>query len=152
MQRSLRREFLASLIETSRHLRHHVDMRAGRLGLTGAQVRVLSRLRRREGVTQAELADSMEMRPISIGSLIDKLARQGLVERRHDAKDRRINRVHLSEAGRAMAQKLDGFREAIAREVLGGIEEPDLIAALSVLSALKATLKDQSSGSVIAAE
>jgi MarR family transcriptional regulator, transcriptional regulator for hemolysin len=152
MKRSLRREFLVSLIETSRHLRHHVDIRARRLGLTGAQVRVLSRLRRREGVTQAELAFGMEMRPISIGSLIDKLARQGLVERRHDEKDRRINRIHLSETGRAVAQQLDGFREAIAREVLNGIEESDLLAALDVLSAVKATLKNCDSGAIIAAE
>jgi hypothetical protein len=53
---SLRREFLGTLIETSRHLRHFVDRRAQRLGLTGAQLRLLSKLRRQEGASQAALA------------------------------------------------------------------------------------------------
>jgi len=138
MQRSIRREFVAVVIETSRHLRHFIDQRAQRHGLTGAQLRVLSRLRRREGMMQSELAAELEMRPISAGSLIDKLVARGLVERRRDRHDRRINRLFLTSAGRDVAQWLDGFREDIAREVLDGIEEPALASALSILLKIKA--------------
>lgn len=139
--RSLRREFLSSLIETSRHLRHFVDQRARRLGLTGAQLRVLSKLSRREGATQAELAADMEVRPISLSGLIDKLARQGLVERRDDAMDRRINRIHLTPAGRAMSRRIDGFREEIAGEVLRQLDDHSLLQASGVLDRLKRQLK-----------
>jgi DNA-binding MarR family transcriptional regulator len=139
--RSLRREFLSTLIETSRHLRHFVDRRAQRLGLTGAQVRLLSKLRHREGATQVEIAQAMDMRPISLSSLIDKLARQGLVERRADNSDRRINRLYLTSAGRELARKIDGFREDVARGVLGKVDAVALTGALDVLHALRQQIK-----------
>ncbi|MFZ5677788.1 MAG: MarR family winged helix-turn-helix transcriptional regulator [Pseudomonadota bacterium] len=151
-KRSLRRDFLGVLIETSRHLRHFVDQRAQSLGLTGAQLRVLARLSRREGATQAELAADMEVRPISLSSLIDKLTRQGLVERRGDIRDRRINRIHLTAAGRAMALKIDGFREAIAGEVLAEVDDTALRRAHDVLGRLKQRLKVSLDGGKAAAE
>ncbi|TMJ36293.1 MAG: MarR family transcriptional regulator [Alphaproteobacteria bacterium] len=151
-KRSLRREFLGTLANAARHLSHFVDRRARHLGLTGAQIRVLSRLRRREGATQAELAADMEMRPISLSGLIDKLNRQGLVERCSDASDRRINRLHLTPAGRIMALRIDRFREEIAREVLGDADAAALEAGLSVLHGLKRRLKEQRDETSIAAE
>ncbi len=149
---SLRREFLGTLANTARHLSYFVDRRAQHLGLTGAQIRVLSRLKRREGATQVELASDMEMRPISLSGLIDKLDNQGLVERRADASDRRINRLHLTPAGRIMALEIDGFREEIAREVLCDAEAAALEAGLSVLQGLKRHLKKQQEETPLAAE
>lgn len=151
-QRSLRREFLSVLIETSRHLRHFVDQRARLLDLTGAQLRVLAKLSRREGATQTELAADMEVRPISLSSLIDKLARQGLVERRGDARDRRINRIHLTVKGRAMALKIDGFREEIAGEMLRNVDDAALREAFDVLSRLRRQLKVLPEDAKVAAE
>lgn len=151
-KRSFRREFLSTLIETSRHLRHFVDQRARAMGITGAQLRVLARLSRHEGATQAELAADMEVRPISLSSLIDKLTRQGLVERRGDSRDRRINRIHLTAAGRSMALKIDGFREAIAGEVLAKVDDAALRQAHSVLGQLRQRLKEPLGGNRDAAE
>ena len=139
--RSLRREFLSTLIETSRHLRNFVDRRAQRLGLTGAQLRVLAKLRRREGATQAEIAQDMEMRAISLSGLIDKLVEQGLVERRADSSDRRVNRLHLTSEGRERARKIDGFREDLARDVLGQADAATLVVALDLLHAMKLQIK-----------
>lgn len=150
--RSLRREFLSTLIETSRHLRHFVDRRARRLGLTGAQLRLLAKLRRNEGATQAELANEMEMRPISLSALVDKLAQQGLVERRADENDRRINRLHLTSAGRDLALKIDGFREEVARDVLRDVDQATLTAALGMLHILKHRIKAEQDELTIAAE
>src|SRR5262245_16457774 len=151
-KRSLRREFLSTLIETSRHLRHFVDRRAQRLGLTGAQLRLLSKLRRQEGATQAALANQMEMRPISLSGLIDKLAQQGLVERRADQSDRRLNRLYLTPAGRDLARKIDGFREEVAQDVLRQVDEAALDGALDVLHTLKQQIKSQPADVPIAAE
>ncbi len=142
-KRSLRREFLGTLADTARQLSHFVDRRAQPLGLTGAQIRVLARLKRREGATQAELAAAMEMRPISLSGLIDKLAHRGLVERRADAHDRRINRLHLTPRGRNMTLRIGDFREEVARDVLRDVDAASLTLSLSVLKALKSRLKDQ---------
>jgi MarR family transcriptional regulator for hemolysin len=139
-QRSLKREVLLALVETSRHLRHFIDRRAQRQGLTGAQLRVLSRLRRHEGMTQSDLAAELEMTPMSVGGLIDKLAGSGLVERRRDATDRRVNRVYLTMAGKRVAHTIDDFREEIAGEVLAGIDEAAIAAALATLAKLKTRL------------
>lgn len=151
-QRSQRREFLSVLIETSRHLRHFVDQRAQLLGLTGAQLRVLARLSRREGATQVELAADMEVRPISLSGLVDRLARQGLVERRGDVRDRRINRIHLTPEGRALALEIDGFREEIAGEVLRNFDDATLRQAFEVLYRLKRQLKALPEDAEVAAE
>jgi len=140
IQRSLKREFLLAVIETSRHLRHFVDRKAQQYGLTGAQLRVVSRLRRRQGMVQSELAADLEMRPMSVGSLIDKLAAHGLVERRRDAADRRINRIYLTPAGTEIAETLDDFRERVAREVLDGIDEAAIASALATLGEIKTRL------------
>lgn len=150
--RSLRREFLGTLIETSRHLRHFVDRRAQRLGLTGAQLRLLSKVRRQEGATQAALANEMEMRPISLSGLIDKLAQQGLVERRADQSDRRLNRLYLTQAGRELARKIEGFREEVAHDLLSDVDEAAIAAALEVLHTLKRQVKAQPLDMPIAAE
>jgi MarR family transcriptional regulator for hemolysin len=141
VERSIKRELLLAVVETSRHLRHFIDRRAQRHGLTGAQLRVLSRLKRREGMMQSELAADLEMRPMSAGGLIDKLVGHGLVERRRDASDRRINRVYLSLEGREAAARLDDFRESVAREVLDGIDEKAIKAALATLGKLKLRLQ-----------
>jgi MarR family transcriptional regulator for hemolysin len=145
IQRSLKREFLLAVIETSRHLRHFVDRKAQQYGLTGAQLRVLSRLRRRQGMVQSELAADLEMRPMSVGSLIDKLAGHGLLERRRDAADRRINRIYLTPAGTEVAQTLDDFRERVAREVLDGIDEAAIASALATLGEIKTRLAVENS-------
>lgn len=122
------------------------------MGLTGAQLRVLARLSRREGATQAELAADAEVRPISLSSLIDRLTRQGLVERRGDVRDRRINRIHLTATGRSLALKIDGFREAIAGEVLATVDDTALSQAHNVLGLLRQRLKAPQDGSKEAAE
>jgi MarR family transcriptional regulator for hemolysin len=151
-KRSLRREFLGTLADTARQLSHFVDRRAQPLGLTGAQIRVLARLKRSEGATQAEFAAAMEVRPITLSGLIDKLTRHGLVERRPDASDRRINRLNLTSQGRSMALRIGDFREEIASEVLRDADAATLTSGLSVLQSLKRRLKEQQDEAPVAAE
>lgn len=140
MERSLKREFLFTVVDTARHLRQLIDRRAQQHGLTGAQLRVLSKLRRNEGMVQASLAAELDMHPMSAGGLIDKLARNGLVERRKDDADRRINRLYLTTEGREVAGRLDTFREMVARDVLDGFDEGTMAQALGTLKSLRARL------------
>src|SRR5208282_2656389 len=91
------RELGFGLHDVARLLRTYSDLRARELGTTRAQWAVLSRLYRCEGVKQNELAEALDLAPITVGRLIDKLTAAGLVERRDDATDRRANRLYLTE-------------------------------------------------------
>jgi MarR family transcriptional regulator for hemolysin len=137
MKRPLRRELVFQLVETSRLLRTYVEQRARQHGTTRAQWGVMSRLRRQEGLNQAALAEQMDLQPISLARLLDRLQSQSLIERREDPADRRAYRLFLTPEGRALVDDLDSVRTKIAQEVLGGVEEAAIQSALETLSAIR---------------
>lgn len=143
MKRPLRREFMFQLVETSRLLRTYVDQRARQHGTTRAQWGVMARLRRQEGLNQAALAEQMDLQPISLARLLDRLQRQNLIERREDPADRRAYRLYLTPEGRALVDDLDQVRTAIAQEVLGSVEESSILAALEALAAIREQTRPQ---------
>ncbi len=143
MKRPLRREFMFQLVETSRLLRTYVDQRARQHGTTRAQWGVMSRLRRQEGLNQAALAEQMDLQPISLARLLDRLQGQNLIERREDPADRRAYRLYLTPEGRALVDDLDEVRTAIAQEVLGGVEEGPILSALETLATIREQTRAQ---------
>lgn len=143
MKRPLRREFMFQLVETSRLLRTYVDQRARQHGTTRAQWGVMSRLRRQEGLNQAALAEQMDLQPISLARLLDRLQGQNLIERREDPADRRAYRLYLTPEGRALVDDLDEVRTAIAQEVLGGVEERSILSALDTLATIREQTRAQ---------
>src|SRR5271165_1570839 len=102
--------FLFTLAELHRLLRAFADKEAARFGITRAQWAVLARIERSEGMKQTELAEQMEMQPITLTRLIDKLCHNGWIERRGDDNDRRVNRLYLKKAARPLLGKLSGLR------------------------------------------
>lgn len=79
--------------------------------LTAAQVRVMNLLLRRQGLSQVELARILGIGTVAVSTLLDRMERDGWVVRKPDSKDRRSNRVWLTEAGIAKEQVLiDGFK------------------------------------------
>ncbi|QEL22680.1 MarR family transcriptional regulator [Bosea sp. F3-2] len=143
MKRPLRREFMFQLVETSRLLRTYVDQRARQHGTTRAQWGVMSRLRRQEGLNQAALAEQMDLQPISLARLLDRLQGQNLIERREDPADRRAYRLYLTREGRALVDDLDEVRTAIAQEVLGGVDEGSILSALETLATIREQTRAQ---------
>ena len=136
-----RRQLVTQLVESSRILRNYIDHRAKQRGTTRAQWVVLFRLRAQEGLSQVDLADVLELQPISLVRLLDRLVEQGLLERRHDPKDRRANRVYLTAAGRKLVDDLDGLRDAIAADVLHCIPDEAVATSLATLRELKERIK-----------
>ena len=104
MSLDLKKQLITQIVESSRFLRNYVDHRAKGRGTTRAQWIVLFRLREQEGLSQVDLADVLELQPISLVRLLDRLVEHGLVERRSDPRDRRANRLFLT-AGRAPARQ-----------------------------------------------
>ena len=133
MSLDLKKQIVSQLVETSRLLRNYIDHRAKSRGTTRAQWIVLFRLREQEGLSQVDLADVLELQPISLVRLLDRLVEHGLVERRSDPRDRRANRLFLTGSGRQLADDLDSLRDAIATDVFQGVPTATLETSLQTL-------------------
>jgi MarR family transcriptional regulator, transcriptional regulator for hemolysin len=141
MSLDLKRQLIAQLVESSRLLRNYIDHRAKGRGTTRAQWIVLFRLRQQEGLSQVDLADVLELQPISLVRLLDRLVEHGLLERRPDPKDRRANRLFLTRAGRQLVDDLDSLRDAIAIDVLREIPDAAIGTSLETLQEIKERIK-----------
>lgn len=141
-RKELRREILFELADAARALRTHFDQRAREHGMTRAQWAVLARLERQEGATQAELAEILEIQPISLVRLIDRLCAQGLVERRGDPKDRRVNLLHLTDGGRDVLQRMAPLGRDIAGDALAGLDDAAALDLLHKLLLIKKNIKN----------
>ena len=141
MSIDLKRELIAQLVESSRLLRNYIDHRAKSRGTTRAQWIVLFRLRKQEGLSQVDLADVLELQPISLVRLLDRLVEHGLLERRHDPRDRRANRLFLTTSGRQLVDDLDSLRDAIASDVLQDVPDPAIKTSLKMLQDIKERIK-----------
>src|SRR3569832_207181 len=97
---SLERDFAFLLSDVARMMRTYADQEARQFGMTRAQWAVLFRLERSEGLKQSELADLLDVQPITLTRLIDRLCDNGLIERRADAEDRRAKRLYLTKAAK----------------------------------------------------
>jgi len=137
----LKLEFVAQLVESSRLLRNYIDHRAKGRGTTRAQWIVLFRLREQEGLSQVDLADVLELQPISLVRLLDRLVEHGLLERQHDPRDRRANRLFLTAAGRQLVDDLDSLRGSIAQTVLQDVSSEAIQTTLETLQAIKDRIK-----------
>ncbi|SFN40533.1 MarR family winged helix-turn-helix transcriptional regulator [Dokdonella immobilis] len=120
--------------------RKHFDRRALRLGLTRAQWRALKSIRRREGLSQSELAEFLEMEPIAVGRVIDRLAVAGFVERRADPNDRRRWRLYLTVKAHGVTDDMEVIAAELRRESLVNIDDGDFGAFQRVLKQLRANL------------
>lgn len=135
-------DFLFVLFETQRMLRLYADKQATRYGITRAQWAVLVKLERTEGLKQSELAELLEMQPITLTRLIDRLCSNDLIERREDTKDRRANRLYLRPAARPLLEKLAGLRAEITQTALGHTNAVEAEQLVRQLEAIKNNIRD----------
>jgi MarR family transcriptional regulator, transcriptional regulator for hemolysin len=152
MSLDLKRQLVAQLVESSRLLRNYIDHRAKSRGSTRAQWIVLFRLRQQEGLSQVDLADVLELQPISLVRLLDRLVEHGLLERRHDPRDRRANRLFLTSTGRRLVDDLDSLRDSIAIDVMQDIPADTIQTSLETLRHIKDRIKAAAEHPDIAAE
>ena len=152
MSRDLKRQFISQLVESSRLLRNYIDHRAKGRGTTRAQWIVLFRLREQEGLSQVDLADVLELQPISLVRLLDRLVEHGLLERRHDPRDRRANKLFLTSVGRQLVDDLDSLRTSIAEDVLQDVATDRIQTSLETLRDIKERIKSIAEPGHIAAK
>jgi MarR family transcriptional regulator for hemolysin len=138
---SIEREVAFNISDVARLMRTYVDQRARELGMTRAQWAVLARIDRNEGVRQGELADTLDLQPITVTRLIDRLCDSGLIERRPDPSDRRAKRLYLTPAARPVLDGMMPLGKEIMATVLAGIEPAAIEQLLAHLLTIKTNLR-----------
>jgi MarR family transcriptional regulator, transcriptional regulator for hemolysin len=134
--------FMFTLGELFRLIRIYADKEAARHGITRAQWAVLAKLERNEGMKQTELAEQMDVQPITLTRLIDKLCDNGWIERRGDENDRRVNRLYLRKAARPLLAKLASLRSELTATALEGINPADAHRLLAQLESIKENVRN----------
>jgi len=137
----LEREVAFNINDVARLLKTYADQRARDLGMTRAQWAVLARVERSEGLKQCELADTLDLQPITLTRLIDRLCDGGLIERRSDPDDRRAKRLYLTPAARPVLDGLTRLGQDIMATVLAGIAPSAVEQLLAHLLTLKTNLR-----------
>ncbi len=132
--------FAYTLHDVTCLFRKHFDRRAIRFDLTRAQWRALKSIRRREGLSQTELAEFLEMEPIAVGRVIDRLAAAGFVERRADPNDRRRWCLHLTAKAHDVTDDMEVLASELRHESLAGVTQADFEAFERVLTKIRANL------------
>jgi len=138
---SLRRDLAFTINDVARLLRTYADQKAAQYGMSRAKWAVLARLDRFEGLKQTELADMLDLQPISLTRLLDSLCANGLIERRADPDDRRAKRLFLTPAARPLLDRLGDLAEELMGTALAGLDQRDSKALLAHLSTIKDNLR-----------
>jgi MarR family transcriptional regulator, transcriptional regulator for hemolysin len=141
LPRSLHREFAFSLNDVARMLRTYADYKASQFGITRAQWVVLVRLDRFEGIKQSELAEMLDLQPITLTRLLDRLCDNGLIERRADPNDRRAKRLFLTPAARPMLERLGDLGDELMGTALAGVQREAIEKMVAQLAIVKENLR-----------
>ena len=122
------------IAETAHAMRKAFDRRAVGLGVTRAQWKVLFRLERFPGLRQVELADMLDIEPITLCRIVDRLEEGGLVERSRDPSDRRAWRLHVTVKAQPLIAKLHGVADEMIAQVFASIDPKDIEITRQVLA------------------
>jgi len=133
-------DLLFLLHDVARLLRHEADKRAGIHGMTRAQWVILFWLERQPGLSQKELSEILEVEPITVARLIDRLEARGMVERRPDPKDRRIWRLHLKPPAAPVLSELHTERADMHRMATAHVDPATEQVMIEGLARMKATI------------
>jgi len=137
----LKREYAFTIMDVARLIKTYADQRARQFGISRAQWAVLIRIDRAEGMKQSELAEILDLQPISLTRLLDRLADSDLIERRPDPHDRRANRLYLKPAARPLLAQLAALGADMMSTVLDGLDDRTIERTLAELNHVKDNLR-----------
>ncbi|WP_426231861.1 MarR family winged helix-turn-helix transcriptional regulator [Pararhizobium sp. DWP3-4] len=137
---AVNRELFDALASVNRKLRALFDARVKERGLTLSRAKALFALSKRDGLNQRELADELGIETPTIVRLLDGMEKQGFIERRVEATDRRAKQIHMTARGRDIAGEIDKLACEIREQVLGGVDNKDKAIALQVVSLMAGNL------------
>ena len=125
------------IAETAHALRKAFDRRASALGVTRAQWKVLFRLTRYPGLRQVELADMLDVEPITLCRIVDRLEEAELVERQRDPEDRRAWRLQVTDKAKPLVERLKSLGSELVGEAFADIDRSELDQVRGVLARVR---------------
>lgn len=128
--------------DVARMLRTLADQRAREFGMTRAQWAVLVRLEHSEGLKQSALAEMLDIQPITLTRLVDRLCESGMIERRPDPNDRRAKLLYLTPAARPLMAQLNAAGEDVMNTALARISDPDVRHMIANLELARETIRE----------
>ena len=128
---------LPEIGETAHALRKAFTRCAATLGVTGAQWKVLFKLSLKPGMRQVELADLLDIEPITLTRILDRLQEAGLIERSSDPADRRAWRLHVTAKAKPLVEKLRAIADEMTADAFAGIDPKDVQKTRQVLALVR---------------
>lgn len=126
--------------EISHIIRQRFNKQAEKIGLTHAQWRALVHLSNNENCRQIDLADILEIKPITLARQIDLLEEAGLVRRNKDSEDRRAYRLELMPKARTVMLELWDIADAVEAQVLSALSAKEQEMLTSLLERIKISI------------
>lgn len=133
------------IYEISRQMRKRLEQRAKGLGLTRAQWQALVKLKRSPDLSQAQLADMLDLEPITVSRLLDRMEEAGLIARRPHPTDRRIRLVSVTETARPILDEFRVLVDELHEEILGHLSPADRAGLIDQLTAIRTILAEPTS-------
>lgn len=140
MDRAKRTTLGFLLADASRLLRRRFEKESRDIPMTSAQLHIIARLTRNEGIGQAALAGILDIEPMTLSRHIDRMEAGGLVERRQDPNDRRARQIFSTEKSRALLMPMRERAEAVYDQVQAGLSEDQRAALTAALETIIANL------------
>ena len=137
---TLEPDLLVLINDVGRMLRTEADRRARAHGMTRAQWVMLIRLDRQPGLSQKELAELLEVEPITVARLVDRLEARNMLERRPDPADRRVWRLHLLPAAQPVLDELVVQRDELVHMLTCKLDPATVETVTHALLKMRATL------------
>lgn len=131
------------LHDTARLMRKKFDQQAQQLSITRAQWRVLFNLERMPGISQARLADQLEIEPITLCRLVDRMEQAGWVRREACPDDRRVRRLHMTGQAQGILKELHVMADTLHAQTLAGLSPQALEQLLDTLAVMRENLADE---------
>lgn len=128
--------------DSARLFRKRFEKKGALYGLSAAQWRLLVRLVKDEGVAQARLAELLEIEPISVSRLLDRMEEGGWIERRQDASDRRVRMIFPTDKSRQAFAAIKAVAGEVYDVALAGLTDEERLILVKGLSTIIENLSD----------
>jgi MarR family transcriptional regulator for hemolysin len=149
MSAEFERDMFILVHDVARLTRVEADRRARRMGMTRAQWGIIRRLASQPGCSQKELADILEVEPITVARMVDRLEAAGMVERRADGQDRRIWRLHLLPPAEKVLKEINFELKTLADFIVSGLSSEQHEVMVDGLLRMKANIQSIESNQMI---
>ncbi|ALC13564.1 MarR family winged helix-turn-helix transcriptional regulator [Sphingopyxis sp. 113P3] len=126
--------------DTARLFRRAFNARTKSSGVTALQWRLISYLKRHEGIRQGPLAELIEVEPITLSRMVDRLAEAGLVERRADPADRRAWQLHLTPRARDLLEVMRQTTDRLNEEATEGLSDAERTQLIALVGRIRCNL------------